>query len=121
MVWGRNREILLNFHNSLVHYHYQNGRLHHKVSCIPPELYQEVILQLYPIFTFSTNFYSRRVGQSFFILCKACELDLNLIPLQKEVYERTTKDLIESVIDGYNATVFAYGPTGLFFSPTILK
>jgi len=32
---------------------------------------------------------------------------------QKEVYEQTTKDLIESVIDGYNATVFAYGPTGL--------
>ena len=33
--------------------------------------------------------------------------------LQKEVYEKTTKDLIESVIDGYNATVFAYGPTGV--------
>lgn len=35
--------------------------------------------------------------------------------LQKEVYEKTTKDLIESVIDGFNATVFAYGPTGKLF------
>ncbi len=33
--------------------------------------------------------------------------------IQKDVYEQTTKDLIDSVIDGYNATVFAYGPTGI--------
>lgn len=28
------------------------------------------------------------------------------------VYQATTKSLIEGVISGYNATVFAYGPTG---------
>jgi len=28
------------------------------------------------------------------------------------VYEATTKCLIDSVLTGYNATVFAYGPTG---------
>ena len=28
------------------------------------------------------------------------------------MYEATTKCLIDSVLTGYNATVFAYGPTG---------
>lgn len=28
------------------------------------------------------------------------------------VYQATTRSLIEGVISGYNATVFAYGPTG---------
>ena len=28
------------------------------------------------------------------------------------MYQATTKSLIEGVISGYNATVFAYGPTG---------
>lgn len=32
--------------------------------------------------------------------------------LQEMVYQATTKSLIEGVISGYNATVFAYGPTG---------
>lgn len=32
---------------------------------------------------------------------------------QEMVYEATTKSLIEGVISGYNATVFAYGPTGM--------
>jgi kinesin family protein 18/19 len=31
---------------------------------------------------------------------------------QEEVYENTTKFLIKDVIDGYNATVFAYGASG---------
>lgn len=31
---------------------------------------------------------------------------------QEMVYQATTKSLIEGVISGYNATVFAYGPTG---------
>lgn len=33
--------------------------------------------------------------------------------LQEEVYRATTRGLIEGLISGYNATVFAYGPTGL--------
>lgn len=28
------------------------------------------------------------------------------------MYQATTKSLIDGVISGYNATVFAYGPTG---------
>lgn len=31
---------------------------------------------------------------------------------QNEIYESTTKPSIEAVLDGYNATVFAYGATG---------
>ncbi|KAF8794072.1 Kinesin-like protein KIF19 like protein [Argiope bruennichi] len=30
----------------------------------------------------------------------------------EEVYEKTTKNLVENVVDGYNGTVFAYGATG---------
>lgn len=39
---------------------------------------------------------------------------------QNEVYEGTTKPLLESVLDGYNATVFAYGATGCGKTHTIL-
>ena len=35
---------------------------------------------------------------------------------QEEVYNETTKHLVQNVIEGYNATVFAYGATG-----TVLK
>ncbi|MEE6525158.1 hypothetical protein FKM82_024988, partial [Ascaphus truei] len=36
------------------------------------------------------------------------------------VYRQTTKGLIEGVISGYNATVFAYGPTGCGKTYTML-
>ncbi|KAL9006847.1 MAG: hypothetical protein Q9188_000378 [Gyalolechia gomerana] len=38
---------------------------------------------------------------------------------QAEVYESTTRDLLDSVLDGYNATVFAYGATGCGKTHTI--
>ncbi|KAK8003261.1 hypothetical protein PG989_002980 [Apiospora arundinis] len=38
---------------------------------------------------------------------------------QNEVYEGTTKNLLDSVLDGYNATVFAYGATGCGKTHTI--
>ncbi|PHH49660.1 Kinesin-like protein 6 [Ceratocystis fimbriata CBS 114723] len=38
---------------------------------------------------------------------------------QTDVYEATTKRLIDSVMDGYNATVFAYGATGCGKTHTI--
>lgn len=31
---------------------------------------------------------------------------------QEHVYDKTTKPIIKYVMDGYNATVFAYGATG---------
>ncbi|CAN0142621.1 unnamed protein product [Rangifer tarandus platyrhynchus] len=39
---------------------------------------------------------------------------------QEMVYQATTKSLIEGVISGYNATVFAYGPTGCGKTHTML-
>ncbi|XP_060539992.1 kinesin-like protein KIF19 [Pantherophis guttatus] len=39
---------------------------------------------------------------------------------QEEVYLSTTKSLIEGVVSGYNATVFAYGPTGAGKTYTML-
>ncbi|PKK52860.1 hypothetical protein CI102_2136, partial [Trichoderma harzianum] len=38
---------------------------------------------------------------------------------QAEVYEGTTRGLLDSVLDGYNATVFAYGATGCGKTHTI--
>jgi kinesin family protein 18/19 len=38
---------------------------------------------------------------------------------QGEVYESTTRTLLDSVLDGYNATVFAYGATGCGKTHTI--
>ena len=38
---------------------------------------------------------------------------------QEEVYNETTKHLVQNVIEGYNATVFAYGATGLTMHKTI--
>ncbi|KXX81049.1 Kinesin-like protein 6 [Madurella mycetomatis] len=38
---------------------------------------------------------------------------------QVDVYEGTTKGLLDSVLDGYNATVFAYGATGCGKTHTI--
>lgn len=38
---------------------------------------------------------------------------------QSDVYEATTKGLLSSVMDGYNATVFAYGATGCGKTHTI--
>lgn len=38
---------------------------------------------------------------------------------QSDVYEGTTKALLDSVLDGYNATVFAYGATGCGKTHTI--
>lgn len=31
---------------------------------------------------------------------------------QREVFEKTTKRLVDDIVDGYNATCFAYGATG---------
>jgi len=38
---------------------------------------------------------------------------------QADVYEATTRSLLDSVLDGYNATVFAYGATGCGKTHTI--
>lgn len=38
---------------------------------------------------------------------------------QGDVYEATTKPLLDNVLDGYNATVFAYGATGCGKTHTI--
>jgi len=43
-------------------------------------------------------------------LTRVC--DCCLVCQQREVYEKTCKFLIPGVINGFNATVFAYGATG---------
>ena len=36
------------------------------------------------------------------------------------MYEQTTADTIDTIVDGYNATVFAYGATGAGKTHTML-
>ncbi|KAF3985634.1 hypothetical protein FT663_04964 [Candidozyma haemuli var. vulneris] len=38
---------------------------------------------------------------------------------QEQIYERTTRPLLDSILDGYNSTVFAYGATGCGKTHTI--
>lgn len=40
--------------------------------------------------------------------------------LQQQIYEATTRPLLDSILDGYNGTVFAYGATGCGKTHTIL-
>ncbi len=39
---------------------------------------------------------------------------------QKEIFEKTTRHLVEGILEGYNATVFAYGATGAGKTYTML-
>ena len=39
---------------------------------------------------------------------------------QKEVFDKSTKFLIEGIMEGYNASVFAYGATGAGKTYTML-
>ena len=39
---------------------------------------------------------------------------------QQEIYNKTTKCLLEGIIEGFNATVFAYGATGAGKTYTML-
>ncbi|XP_069786281.1 kinesin-like protein KIF19 isoform X2 [Narcine bancroftii] len=48
------------------------------------------------------------------------DVAFNYTATQDDVYRSTTKDLIEGIISGYNATVFAYGPTGAGKTYTML-
>lgn len=44
----------------------------------------------------------------------------DVLTTQEEVYNSTTRPLLDSILDGYNATVFAYGATGCGKTHTIL-
>ncbi|XP_009304780.1 kinesin-like protein KIF19 [Danio rerio] len=48
------------------------------------------------------------------------DLAFDYTATQEDVYVATTKNLIDGVIAGYNATVFAYGPTGAGKTHTML-
>ncbi|XP_048411463.1 kinesin-like protein KIF19 isoform X1 [Stegostoma tigrinum] len=48
------------------------------------------------------------------------DVTFNYTASQDDVYRATTKGLIEGIISGYNATVFAYGPTGAGKTYTML-
>ncbi|SCU83062.1 LAFA_0D01530g1_1 [Lachancea sp. 'fantastica'] len=51
---------------------------------------------------------SRRSGEHKFVFDRVFRMDSS----QLDVYEATTRPLLDSVLDGFNGTVFAYGATG---------
>ncbi|SCU95388.1 LADA_0G15346g1_1 [Lachancea dasiensis] len=51
---------------------------------------------------------SRRSGEQKFVFDRVFNMDSS----QMEVYEATARPLLDSVLDGFNSTVFAYGATG---------
>ncbi|TLD30114.1 kinesin family protein-like protein [Venturia nashicola] len=57
----------------------------------------------------------KRVKDQTFVFDRVFDDNTN----QDDVYEATTKGLLDSVLDGYNATVFAYGATGCGKTHTI--
>lgn len=46
---------------------------------------------------------------------------MRIVAFQKEVYDKTCRVLINDVINGFNATVFAYGATGQWEWAEILQ
>ena len=47
-----------------------------------------------------------------FAFDKTCRFYLFFILSQEEVFNSTTRFLLDGVVNGFNATVFAYGATG---------
>lgn len=62
---------------------------------------------------FGTN--TKRIREHRFVFDRLFDGDAS----QEEVYANTTRPLLDSVLDGYNATVFAYGATGCGKTHTI--
>ena len=70
-----------------------------------------------PVHKFSKTFMptGKRVKDQTFGFDKVFDENIT----QGDVYEATTRNLLDSVLDGYNATVFAYGATGCGKTHTI--
>ncbi|PRT56865.1 Kinesin-like protein 6 [Wickerhamiella sorbophila] len=59
--------------------------------------------------------YNSRIREQRFVFDKVFDQDAS----QEEVYSATVRPLLETVLDGYNASVFAYGATGCGKTHTI--
>ncbi|KAI5969785.1 KIP3 [Candida margitis] len=64
---------------------------------------------------FPNSFKGSRIREHKFVFDRLFDEDTS----QNEVYQNTTRPLLDSVLDGYNATVFAYGATGCGKTHTI--
>ncbi|KAI3406253.2 KIP3 [Candida oxycetoniae] len=64
---------------------------------------------------FPNSFKGSRIREHKFVFDKLFDEDAT----QQDVYYNTTRPLLDSVLDGYNATVFAYGATGCGKTHTI--
>lgn len=65
---------------------------------------------------FPNSFKGSRIREHKFVFDRLFDEDAS----QNDVYQNTTRPLLDSVLDGYNATVFAYGATGCGKTHTIL-
>jgi Cdc6-like AAA superfamily ATPase len=51
-------------------------------------------------------------GSMFLFFSLIFRYQIELSSKQKDVYEQTARTLVDSVLEGFNGTIFAYGQTG---------
>ncbi|XP_066433936.1 kinesin-like protein KIF19 [Eleutherodactylus coqui] len=86
------------------------------VHCITYKLGEQMLLLKDPNEDLDDNWRQNRSRQRTFVFDEV----LDQCASQDCVYESTTKSLVEGIVSGYNATVFAYGPTGTGKTYTML-
>ncbi|XP_018410942.1 PREDICTED: kinesin-like protein KIF19 [Nanorana parkeri] len=86
------------------------------VQCITYKLGEQILLLKDPSGGSEDFLRAKRSRDRTFVFDAVFDQDAT----QEHVYESTTKNLVDGIIRGYNATVFAYGPTGTGKTYTML-
>ncbi|XP_077305270.1 kinesin-like protein KIF19 isoform X2 [Lithobates pipiens] len=86
------------------------------VECITYKLGEQILLLKDPSGGSEDFLRAKRSRDRTFVFDAVFDQDAT----QEHVYESTTKNLVDGIVRGYNATVFAYGPTGTGKTYTML-
>ncbi|XP_040212615.1 kinesin-like protein KIF19 [Rana temporaria] len=86
------------------------------VECITYKLSEQILLLKDPSGGSEDFLRAKRSRDRTFVFDAVFDQDAT----QEQVYESTTKNLVDGIVRGYNATVFAYGPTGTGKTYTML-
>ncbi|XP_042772022.1 kinesin-like protein KIF19 isoform X3 [Panthera leo] len=86
------------------------------LSCVRPQFTSSMVVLMDPMEDPDDILRAHRSREKSYLF----DVAFDFTATQEMVYQATTKSLIEGVISGYNATVFAYGPTGCGKTYTML-